>query len=274
MTSRINPLAESGLPSGSPAGRGLTLNPDIPGTKTFSKPSEEGPREQEVEDSSIYRVDDADSLLKHQTKPDERDLSQVKPTLKSPGPNGPSVTKYPYRDGVPNRHNAAVGPKGLTTIASVVQLYLLNSAPERAVSMGTDIRLAAKIGDILMGLNPKVQERSTKCSVTVKRADIPKLRWLFSVDAGNGAKVVKVKATRKGTTTALSKMDLVASCSCNAWRWLGPEYHAKGESYMEGKPVGTASTPDIKDPERVNRVCKHVAAVLNQIQFWKIPNKK
>jgi hypothetical protein len=251
------------------------LSPDIPGTKTFAKPPEEGPREPGVGDSSIYRVDDADSLLKHQTKPDEIDHSHAQPTFRRPGPHyGPNKTKYPYRDGIPNRHNAAAGPKGLALIASVVQLYLLNSSPERVVSMGSDIRLASKIADILMGLNPKVQERSTKCAVSVKRADIPKLRWLFSVDAGNGPKVVKVKASRKGTTTALSKMDLVVSCSCKAWRWLGPEYHAKGESYMDGKPVGTASTPDIKDPERVNRVCKHVAAVLNQIQAWKIPIKK
>jgi hypothetical protein len=69
-------------------------------------------------------------------------------------------------------------------------------------------------------------------------------------------------------------MDVYFSCSCKAWRWLGSEYHSKGEGYIDGKPVGTASTPDIKDPDRINRVCKHVAAVISRVQEWKIPAKK
>jgi hypothetical protein len=52
---------------------------------------------------------------------------------------------------------------------------------------------------------------------------------------------------------------------------LGPEHHAKSEGYLDGRPKGTASSPDIKDPERQNRVCKHVAAVLSFIRGWDVP---
>lgn len=99
-------FAESKLPEGDPASRGVSLDPGIPGTSTFAKPSGEPPRGQGVEDSSIYRVDDADSLLKSQTTPDSTDLQNLRPSYATPGPNDGSITKYPYRDGVPNAHNA------------------------------------------------------------------------------------------------------------------------------------------------------------------------
>jgi hypothetical protein len=108
----------------------------------------------------------------------------------------------------------------------------------------------------------------------LKRADIANLRWIFSVDCGNGPKVVKLSAIRKGNITKFSKLELELSCSCPAWRWLGPEFHAKGEDFLLGKPIGTASTPDIRDPERDNRVCKHVAAALSVARGWEIPKQK
>ena len=259
----------SGLPKGDPAGKGLSLDTSIPGTSTFSKPSGEGSRDPQVEDSSMYRVDDADSLLKDQTQPDEIDHSKANPTMRRPGPHsGPgSITKYPYRDGVPNRHNAST--------LLVAHLWLSSQSPEFRVDLESPtIRVAAKYSDLETGLNSKVVDRSQSCSVTLKRADIPNMRWIFSVDAGNGPKVVRLKAVRKGNVVSISKMDVTFSCSCKAWRWLGSEYHAKGEKYLDGKPTGTASTPDIKDPERVNRVCKHVAAVIGHTRKWTIPVKK
>lgn len=274
-------LAQSGLPSGDPGGKGVSLSPDIPGTSTYAKPSDEGPREPKVQDNSMYHVDDADSLLKDQNRPDEIDHSKAKPTWRRPGPHeGPNKTKYPYRDGVPNRHNAAIIANVVSRyttaslIANVVEMWKLQGAPESLVSLEGSERVAARISDILGGLNPKVQERARKCAVAVKRADVANLRWIFSVDAGNGPKLVRLKATRKGTVTALDKMDVSFSCSCKAWRWLGAEYHAKGNSYLDGKPVGTASEPNVKDPERINRACKHVAAVIDQVRSWKVPVKK
>jgi hypothetical protein len=123
---------------------------------------------------------------------------------------------------------------------------------------------------ILEGLNRKVQTRAKKCAVSLKRADINNLRWILSVDCGNGPKVVKIKATRDKNITKLSKMDLDLSCSCPAWRWLGSEHHSKREDYLDGKPRGTASVPMIKDPRGINRVCKHVASVLAFVKDWKI----
>jgi len=263
-------VSQSGLPQGDPAGRGVSLDPSIPGAATCAKPSGEDPREPEVEESSIYRMDNADGLLKDQRKPDEIDHSEARPTYQRPGEQNSPKTKYPYRDGIPNRHNA----NNRTLVQNVVSLWLLREAHEVEIPLEGYLKLAVKLSEIEGGLNPKVLERSQKCSVSVKRVDIPNLRWMFTVDSGNGPKLVRMKATRKGNVLSIAKMDVTFSCSCKAWRWLGAEYHASREKYLDGKPVGTASTPDIRDPDRINRVCKHVAAVISRVRGWSIPVKK
>lgn len=262
-------LSESKLPSGDPAGKGVSLSPDIPGSATYNKPSNEGPREPTKNDQSMYHVDNADDLLKQQGRGDEINHEHAKPNYNGLGDrpdNDYSKTKYPYRDKIPNRHNAAL-------VENVVQLWLLRTAHSRLVPLDGSARIAARFAEIEQGLNPKVTERASTCSVSVKRVDIGNLRWLFSVDCGNGSKIVKLKATRKGVVKALAKMDVNFTCSCPAWRWLGSEFHAKGEEYIDGKPRGTASTPNIKDPQRINRVCKHVAAVIGHVRGWTIQPK-
>ena len=133
------------------------------------------------------------------------------------------------------------------------------------------IRVATRLDAIEEGLNPKFIERSHGCSVTLKRADIPNMRWIFAVDCGNGPKAVKLKASKTTRAVKLDKMDLHLACSCPAWRWLGPEHWSKQENYINGKPRGTASEPVIRDPEGQNRVCKHVAAVLRSVHKWQLP---
>jgi len=261
-----NRLGESGLPKGDPGGKGVSLSPDIPGSSTFAKPSEEGPREPSKSDESMYHVDNADDLLKDQSKSDEIDHSKARPTMRRPGPDDTSKTKYPYRDGVPNEHNAAI-------ILRVAHNYLAEVGPSIRVNLEAPVKVAARFADIETGLNPQVVKRSGKCSATLKRADTKNLRWLFSVDCGNGPKTVKLKASRMGRVTALSKMDVDFTCSCNAWQWLGSEHHAQREDYLDGKPRGTATVPVIKDPLGVNRVCKHVAAVIGNVRKWTVPLK-
>jgi hypothetical protein len=255
--------AESKLPSGPPAGRGISLDPDAAGTKTFAQPepSERGPG---ADDESIYRVEDADHLTKHQTTPDEIDHSRASPSYNGLGPSDTPKTKYPYRDGIPNAHNAS--------LVFVAERYLLRGAPERVVFAGA--RTAATIDDMMRGLNPKTLARASACNVILKRADAGNLRWILSVDCGNGAKAVRLKAIRpKANVVRVSAMDVSASCSCPGWRWLGPEHHASRGGYLDGKAVGSATPPDVRDPSGQNLVCKHVAAALAVARGWTVSKK-
>lgn len=267
------PVAESGLPSGEPGGKGVQLDPDIPGSSTFNKPEDDIREFDKADEGSIYRKDGPDDLNKPQRdrKQDERDHQDFKPRTEPPGgrpPGDPTVTDYPYRDGLPHQHYAS------DRAAFVMGLYLVDRAHELHVRPGNRVLLSARPDDIVTGLNPKFEQRSRSCGVTLKRADIKNLRWLFSVNCGNGPKVVKLKASRAKNVVRLGKMDVDVSCSCPAWQWLGPEHHAKSEDYLDGSPRGTASNPVVRDPQGVNRVCKHVAAVLSSVRGWEIPAKK
>lgn len=265
------PLAVAELPEGSPAGKGVSLDPGIPGQSTFNKPVDDV-HKPENKDESIYRVESPDDMTKDQTVPDEIDHSKAKPSyngLGKPLP-GEGKTKYPYRDEAPNAHNASF----------LVEQMKLEGAPVRVIAASEPYsvyelaKLASTGAQVLNGLDPKFLERSKACSADLKRADIKNLRWIFTVNCGNGPKAVKVRAIPKGRNLSFAKLDLELSCSCKAWQWLGPEFHAKADNYQLGNPVGTASTPDIRDPERDNRVCKHVAAALSLTKSWAIPEAK
>lgn len=265
-------LAESGLPVGDPAGRGISLDEGISGYKTFAKPVDDI-RDDKTDEGSIYRKDGPGDLAKEQSNPegDRRQLEYLKPTFVSPGgrpKDDPGLTRYPYRDGKPNTHNASA--------KFVTERWLLQGSPEVVVCSARNTKIAADLSAILQGLNPKILEKARLCAVDVKRADIPNLRWLFAVNCGNGAKVVHLRADRRNNAVQFSKLDLHVACSCPAWRWHGPEFHSTTKDYQDPKtPLqGTASTPDIRDPERVNRVCKHVAAVLAFTRDWTLPKPK
>jgi len=254
------------LPKGGPAGKGISLDPGIPGASTYAKPVDDI-REPDNDDESIYRVDGPDDLTKDQKTRTEVNEDSADAEIGYNGrgkPDPETKTKYPYRDGVPNVHNASF----------VAELWKVEGAPVKVLTGSTPVKVAATSEQILTGLDPTFKQRSTSCNATLKRADIPRLRWIFAVDCGNGARAVKVRALRKAKVVQFAKLDLELSCSCPGWQWLGPEYHAKQESYMLDPQAGTASTPDIRDPERDNRVCKHVAAVLTATRGWEIPRAR
>jgi predicted nucleic acid-binding Zn ribbon protein len=261
-------LGESKLPSGPPADRGVSLDDSIPGQNTFAKPEGES-REPSKDDESIYRVDDADDLTKEQGRGDEIDHSHASPAYNGLGDSdGTSKTKYPYRDGIPNRHSSEQAEY-------VAGLYRLRTAHEMFVPAVSRVRVAAKVSDILDGLSRQVQQKAAKCTAKLAKVEPKNLRWTVAVNCGNGVRVVRIKAVRPSANVVkVAKMDLVVSCSCPAWQWLGPEYHAKGKGYLERGPVGTASTPDIRDPERKNLVCKHVAAALAVAKGWQVDTKR
>ena len=268
------PVGSSGLPQGDPASHGRSLDKDIPGTSTFNKPEGDVREFDKAEEGSLYRVDGPDDLAKPQKdqEGDELHHEQFKPVFDGPGGrphDDPTVTDFPYRDKRKNKHWASIGEV-------VAGLFLLRFAHEVTLHPQPRLRtrVASTISEVIEGLDPAIEGRGASCSVEIRRVDTSNLRWLFAVNCGNGAKVVRVKASRVGNIVRLAKMDLRVTCSCLAWQYLGPEYHAKKEEYLDGKPRGTASTPDIRDPKRDHLVCKHVAAVLGHIRKWEIPLAK
>jgi len=261
------PQAEAKLPDGGgPTQRGLSLDPDLSGFSTFNKPVDDT-EETDPKDESIYRIRGPRDMAKDRSQIDIVEQNGDTSYMGLGKPDRSPKTKYPYRDGIPNIHNASA--------AFVVALWRLSEAPVRHFQGSEGLRVGATADGILSGLDGDYAARAAACSADLKRANIKSLRWIFSVDCGNGVKAVKIKAIRpRANVTAFGKMDLELSCSCKAWKWLGPEFHAKGNGYLLDKPQGTASPPDIKDPDRNHKVCKHVASALAVARAWTIPKAK
>jgi hypothetical protein len=264
--------------------KGLSLDKEIPGTSTFNKPEDDIREFDKSEPGSIYRKDSPDDTNKPQegspkddSTGDGRD-NEYKPNFGSPGgrpPDDPTVTDYPYRDDPKHNHYASAGPRFNGELPKwILQSFLLRQAHEAVVEPPMFVRTAATIDQITNRLEPAIVERGDACTVSVRRVDAGNLRWIFAVDCGNGPRLVRVKGARVGNIVRLVKMQLRMSCSCPAWRWQGPEYHAKREKYQDGPLQGTASTPDIRDPHRAHQVCKHVAAVMGHVRKWEVPLRK
>jgi hypothetical protein len=144
-------------------------------------------------------------------------------------------------------------------------------ANKEASRVPSAVRVAKRLAEMLEETSGAVIQRSTSIHPKGKRFDPKNSMFSFSVP-GSGGKTytVRIKVIRKGNATKLSKMHLLVSCSCEFWRWQGPEHHAMKENYLYGKPRGTASIPHIMDPKGKHRVCKHLAACLNSIKEWEL----
>ena len=137
------------------------------------------------------------------------------------------------------------------------------------------VRVAAKMAEIIQGIDPSIQSRARGISPKVKRRDPGNVAYSFAVPGSKGESyTVKVKGLPSKNVRTLGKMDLKLSCTCDFWRYQGPEHWAKANDYLFGKPGGTADRPDVKDPKGHNRVCKHALAVLNMISKWPAAGKR
>ena len=194
--------------------------------------------------------------------------------LGAPSPYSP-ILKYPdsdHFDRIPSEEMDNIrevdnNPGSAKVIPSGHDFANKEASADRVVAA---IRVAARMSEILNGLDPGVIDRAKVKVPKLIRSDPGNLMFRFQVPGSKGEKyIVRVKGTlsAKGIRS-LSKMDLELSCSCNFSRWQGPEHHSKVEEYLYGKPVGTASVPVVRDPEGVKRTCKHVVAVMDVISKW------
>ena len=98
----------------------------------------------------------------------------------------------------------------------------------------------------------------------------------LSVWTATGSKgesyTIKVQPSPKapGTTKALEKLPILVSCTCPFFQWQGPEHWATQNGYLYGKPAGSASKPENKDPKGGHWACKHVLAVLQTVRKQKL----
>lgn len=129
-------------------------------------------------------------------------------------------------------------------------------------------RVAARAAEILRGVDRSVESSAKGLTIRVVSSDPTEGVYRFAVQGSKPSPYeVKVQASTQSGET-FSTADIRVSCTCDFWRWQGPEHWAKVGGYLLGDPRGTAQRPLEKDPKGRNRVCKHAHSVLSKIQDW------
>lgn len=153
-----------------------------------------------------------------------------------------------------------------------------NILSEYISKKSSKVFVAAEVWDkIVKRLDRKVENKAGGCNVKLRRADPNRGNWTFQVNCPRGgsgrAHVVKVKGYPKGSSNRLGSMPIEVTCDCEFWRWNGPDFNAKANDYLLGKPKSDGSAPNIRDPGRVFKVCKHVYSMLTMASDYKIREK-
>jgi len=109
---------------------------------------------------------------------------------------------------------------------------------------------------MMRGLSKKIVDRAVSLSV-VKKFNNKILAKPLEFEVGDHTVTVKIQGNTKDP-------EFFLNCTCNFFRYSGPEYHAQKEGYLLGKPRGSAEFPKEKDPDGINKVCKHCVAVIRE----------
>jgi cation transport regulator ChaC len=135
---------------------------------------------------------------------------------------------------------------------------------------GQEKTAAANVEEILDNCGLQLKGRAQDVSYGRKRLSPSGLStWVASGSRGEKY-TIRIKPIRKNKRIkAVAKLPIQVSCSCPYFRWQGPEHWAKKHGYLYGRQVGTASTPNIKDPKGRHWACKHVIAVLQLARKWR-----
>ena len=228
----------------------LTSTPDYGEHSNAAVPR--GDLETSQEETNISRVA-GDVMLYDQHNPSNNEITQ-------PGEN------VDYRAEGPTTFVLSPDDKsGLAPSFAPPDNQTDNVPPASSRVVPTSMKTAALLAEILSNCGPEIVGKSG--SVSYKRTRILPDRALvtYEVSGSKGEKYkVYIKGARKGNVKALAKMQLQVSCSCNFFRWSGPEHWAKTNRFLYGKPVGTASKPVVRDPKGQHWACKHVYAILNK----------
>jgi len=136
-------------------------------------------------------------------------------------------------------------------------------------------KVAVKIPEIMSSCGPDIHRRARNIPIKLRRVDTRNAQWNFDVRGTSGTYKVSVRVVkRRANVRDPYKVDVLVACSCPFWQWQGPEHWAKKKGYLLGKPRGTATKPDIKDPKGRHGACKHVLAVFERIKGFALPGSR
>jgi hypothetical protein len=249
-------LADGMIPSGS------TEESEWFGTKTFVNDDVQ-PTDPQTTPGSIFEIDGADEKTHHQDYNFDFNLQAPTDTSYMSDVDMTQYTDYPYRSKEKPRHSfdsrfaSTVLSRMVRASRASISALMKGRRPLPPVLIH---RIAIKPEALIPRVPDKIKKNAGSCSVSLTSYDKRNRVFTFSVSGSSSPRTVQA---------FLSNIDHVAlSCDCPFWRWNGPEFHARSEKYMLGQPFGTASPPDVRDPDREYFLCKHAYAVLKRLDSF------
>jgi len=244
-----------------------------PETQTFTHPNQK--EEPHNEDESIWRIDNANDIGKDQgmSGKDETEITQKnyqddpiehQPRLRVP------LTSDEYERDLANQSNRRDARAAM--LMADYDPVLMSYQARRAG------KVAMRWDGIIAGLKSTIVQSSRDCKVRLIKANPAQGRWTFKVQSSGSSDshTVHLKAAKpKGSSAQyVPKLDLKMGCSCNFWKWQGPDHHAARHGYLDRKPRSNGAAPTVKDPGNQNRVCKHVYACSDLFLNYALQRKK
>lgn len=225
--------------------------------QNWVKPKDTGTPEGETDDTDINAPPPYEGLSTW-VRPDGQKTPKKIPAEKPRQPhviNAPGSAKViPWNSGMVNNSD-------------------YNSVTQTFASMQ---KTAVQIASIEQRCGKTLHNRAKEINFKKFRVDQKNNMWLFNVTGSSGGSYrVRVKINPKTAVLRdVSKMDVQVSCSCDFWRWQGPEYWARKEGYLYGRPRGAATQPAVRDPNHWNGACKHVLAVFTKVKNYRTRTRR
>jgi len=129
------------------------------------------------------------------------------------------------------------------------------------------------MGEIVTRTSKDVHDRARQVSVRLSRANPKTGMWLFQARGSKGTYTIRLKGIRQGNVINLTKAQVKVSCTCDFFRWQGPEHWAKTNGYLYGRPRGNAQSPQVKDPKAQHWACKHILAAFNLSRHYRMAHQ-
>ncbi|MDO8640912.1 MAG: hypothetical protein Q7R33_05160 [Nitrosarchaeum sp.] len=133
-------------------------------------------------------------------------------------------------------------------------------------------KLAIKIDELLSAIPAVIKNRSVEYQPNLVRHRDN--LWLYRV----GDYVVRIKVPKihlrvlkqlskknQQHLTKLKNRDILVSCTCDFWKYNGPDYHAHENNYSE-RTFSDLSQPVVRDPQDKFLLCKHAYSALKQLK--------
>lgn len=176
---------------------------------------------------------------------------------------------FQYNTSPENWGNQGSNFVGNYNINKIISDYRLANYPQHLDFNSfneNQVKVAVSITELMRATSNFSRKNSPRCNVSLLEVDKKENKWTYNVkcyekNSDPHGHVVNIALEKDPRETDVRRVDVKVSCSCEFWKYWGPDFNANQYKYLEGPQRSDGSSPNVRDPYRKNKVCKHVYSV-------------